>query len=476
MATQKGATKPMTLIDKHIIRSTTGPFLFGFSVATFVMLIDVLRHFVDLFVTKGVPFHTATEVLVLSLGHTFALTIPMAVLVGILMGIGQLAADGEITAMKASGLGLVSVLRPLLGASLVVTLSMIAYNHFVFPDSNHRLANLVYDINHKRPMMEIREQMFTEITDHTTIYVKEKDEKAGIIRDVMIIEKDAPGDPAPTVTTATWGTIISHNNSDALMIELHDGEIHELPEHDNLSRYEITQFGQHNLFIKDVKKDMEDNKRTARGDREMDLRALLAASEKQNLRRDKATSKATTLSAKLLERQWRLLDSSNRNSLLKGSKASSTKRKTHKALIKATRQESELTSRSIAHQQRLESSYKTASNRFMVEFHKKFAIPVACLVFVLLGLPMAISTARSGKGVSLSLAIGLFLVYYLFLVGGEKMADRGMMHPALAMWLANIVLTLVAIPALRITLKETPLIQRRQSSPPEINKESTLVS
>ncbi|MBT4291817.1 LptF/LptG family permease, partial [bacterium] len=115
-------------------------------------------------------------------------------------------------------------------------------------------------------------------------------------------------------------------------------------------------------------------------------------------------------------------------------------------------------------------------NRFMVEFHKKFAIPVACLVFVLLGLPMAISTARSGKGVSLSLAIGLFLVYYLFLVGGEKMADRGMMHPALAMWLANIVLTLVAIPALMITLKETPLFHRKQSSSPEISKESTSIS
>jgi lipopolysaccharide export system permease protein len=424
------------------------------------MLIDVLRHFVDLFVSKGVPFHVATEVLLLSLGHTFALTIPMAVLVGILMGIGQLAADGELTALKSSGLSMVTVLRPLLGAAFVITLTMIAYNHYVFPDSNHRLANRIHDINHKRPMMEIQERMFTEITKQITIYVKEKEAKAGIIKDVMIIEKEAPSDPTPTITTAKWGTIISHDKSDALMIELHDGEIHELPESDDFSRYEITQFIQHNLYIKDVKKDMADNKRTTRGDREMNLTTLLSRANRENMQKTKASEKALDLSIKLYERQWQLLDADNRGKMIKLPTNKSRKRLAHKSLIKSTRQESDIVARSIAQQNNISIKHNTSSSRFMVEFHKKFAIPVACMVFVLIGLPMAVSTARSGKGVSLSLAIGLFLFYYLFLVGGEKMADRGMMQPALSMWLANIVLIIIAIPALLKTTRETPLFHR----------------
>ncbi len=64
-----------------------------------------------------------------------------------------------------------------------------------------------------------------------------------------------------------------------------------------------------------------------------------------------------------------------------------------------------------------------------MEFHKKLAIPVACMVFVVLGLPMAVTASRSGKGISLGLALGLYLIYYLFLVGGEKAADRGRSTP-----------------------------------------------
>jgi lipopolysaccharide export system permease protein len=94
----------------------------------------------------------------------------------------------------------------------------------------------------------------------------------------------------------------------------------------------------------------------------------------------------------------------------------------------------------------------------MVEFHKKFAIPFACMVFVLLGLPMAVTASRSGKGVSMGVALGVYLVYYLFLVGGEKMADRGRLDPALAMWMANIVLSIFGTFAFVRTVREGSLL------------------
>ena len=449
----------MNVLNRHLLRTTVGPFLFGFCVVTFVLMIDILYRYVELFVSRGVSFLVATEVLILSLGHMFALSIPMAVLIGILMGIGQLAADHEITAMKASGIGLYSILRPLLVGGLVLAAAMAAYNHYVLPDWNHKLANLLYDIRHVRPMMEIREQLFTELNDRITIHVKNKDERTNRIEQVVILEKDGPGDISPTMTTATWGTIVPLHDSNAMRIELHDGEIHDLPDDHDLSRYSITRFTTHNLHIKDVERDLQESNRTSRGDREMNLTALLAAARKEADERQKTVARSRELAGSLAQRQWDLLDSEKREAQLSaGRRAGPIEITQRRNMFKSTRQEARRAARSAGFQENILRSQRARENSYMVEFHKKFAIPVACVVFVLLGLPMAVTTARSGKGVSLSLALGMYLVYYLFLIGGEKLADRGRLDPALAMWMANIVLTSIGIPVLIRTVRESSLL------------------
>ncbi len=201
-------TGAMFLIYRHLIKTAAGPFFFGLFVITFLLMIQILYKFVDLFVSKGVPLWIATKVLFLSLGHTFALSVPMAVLISILMSVGQLAADHEITALKANGISLWAVLRPLLLMAAVVGIGLAAYNHYVFPESNHTLANLIYDINRQKPMLEIQEGQFTEMGEKMTIFVKHKDDLTGHIEDVSIFEKEKPDDLSPRLTTATWGTII----------------------------------------------------------------------------------------------------------------------------------------------------------------------------------------------------------------------------------------------------------------------------
>ena len=131
----------MLLIYRHLLASVTGPFFFGLFVITFLLMIDILFKYVDLFVSKGVPFFMATKFLLLSLGHMFALSIPMAVLIGILMSISQLATDQEITALKANGISLWKILAPLLVWASLVGACLTAYNHFIFPESNHTNNN-----------------------------------------------------------------------------------------------------------------------------------------------------------------------------------------------------------------------------------------------------------------------------------------------------------------------------------------------
>src|SRR5678815_518795 len=109
----------MKLVDRHVLRSHLGPFLFGFLVTTGVLFTEVFKNFLDEFLAKGVSPFTIAEVLVLSLGHTLALSIPMAVLVATLMAFGQMAADNEITALKAAGVHLYRIVLPVLILSLI---------------------------------------------------------------------------------------------------------------------------------------------------------------------------------------------------------------------------------------------------------------------------------------------------------------------------------------------------------------------
>jgi len=449
----------MYLINKHLLKSALGPFGFGLFVITFVLMIDILYRYIDLFVSKGISFLMATEVLALSLGHTFALSVPMAVLIGVLMSVGQLAADHEITALKANGIGLYSLLRPLLAGAAVICLCLTAYNHFVFPESNHRLANLIFDINRKRPMMEIREQMFTEMNDQFTIFVREKDDKTGRIRDVTIFQREDPGDLSPRLTTAEWGLIVPHHANDALMIELHDGEIHDMPDQDDPAKYQITRFGQHHLYLKNVEKDFQESGRTSRSDREMNLTDLLAAARVENQRQREVYTHVRNLNNRLLDRQWKLLDPAERLPLTgrAGGFRGERREAFRRARLLATTQKVNEAANQAQYQEKVLQSYQAKENRYLVEFHKKFAIPVACLVFTLLGIPLAVTTARSGKGVSITLAMLFYLIYYLFLVGGEKLADRGRLDPFLAMWSANFVLTGLGIPLFVRTVRESTL-------------------
>lgn len=446
----------MRLLDRHLLHATAGPFAFGFFVITFVLIIDNLYRYVDLFVTHGVSFVVATEVLVLSLGYTFALSVPMAVLIGVLMGVGQLAADHEITAMKAGGVGLYSVLRPLLLGGFVVAAGLTAYNHYVFPESNHMLANLLYDIKHKRPMMEIRKQMFTELNDRTTIYVKDKNEKTNEIRDVIILERDGPGDVSPTMTTAERGILVPLHESHSLRIELFDGEIHDLPDAKDLSQYTVTRFRQHNIVLHDVERDLSKSERTSRGDREMNLTALLAAAADAHQELVQTRISQRKLAEGPTAREWELLDPARRGDLVSRQAGRPPANRAQRAeMLRGTIQDLNRAERTTEFQRNVLLSKKARENAYLVEFHKKLAIPVACLVFVLIGLPLAATTASSGRSITLTLALALYLVYFLFLVGGEKMADRGRLDPVVAMWLANVVLTAVGVPFLVMAARET---------------------
>lgn len=434
------------------MQSTVGPFFFGLFTTTFLLMIDVLYRYVDMFVSKGVPFTVATKVLILSLGFTLALSVPMSVLIAVLMGIGQLAGDNEITAMKTGGLSLWSVVRPMVLIGVLIGGALTAFNHWVYPESNHTLVNLLYDIRRSSPMMDIRERMFTNLNEHTTIFVESKNDADGRITGVSIIEKDRDGSLGPRITTAEWGLILPDPATNALILELHDGEIHDMPDPEQPTKYQITRFERQQLRLDDMKRDLGSSDRSTRGDREMNLSDLRDAARVQTDKQAESYQHVANLNAEVVRWQYNLLDPTARQAVLGNRKANPSERRTR---FIATRRKLKHAATQSKAQSTILESHQRRANKYMVEFHKKLAIPFACVVFTLLGVPMAVTTSRSGKSVSISLAIGVYLIYYLCLLGGEKLSDRGFMDPALAMWSGNILLLGMGIPLFIRSLRES---------------------
>ncbi len=422
----------MKRIDRYILESHLGPFAFGFFVTTGVLFTEVLKNYLDDFLAKGIAPLTIAEVLLLSLGHTLALSVPMAVLVATLMAFGQMAQDHELTALKAAGISLHRVMAPVLAAAALLCGAMIVFNNYVLPESNHRLAGLITDIGRQRPTVNIEPGIYVEDFPNYKLYIGDKKENSDEIRDVRV-HRERQGS-TPDILVAPRGRLYFVDHGASLMIELFDGEWHQQPDEAGFN-YRVTRFDSQTVVINDVAERLERTNRTYRSDREMNITMIQAAiaSKQRNivsLRQRVDDQSRQHFAAKLA-----LLDSAGWHGAtpapqrLPGGRLSSGNEARLRDMARMERSSIE--------------GYERQIRSLQVEAHKKFAIPAACIVFVLLGAPLALLSGRSGMTMAIAFSITCFLVYYLFLTGGEKLADRRLLSPFLAMWAANIIFSLL---------------------------------
>jgi lipopolysaccharide export system permease protein len=365
-------------------------------------------------------------VLMLSLGHTLALSVPMAVLVATLLAFGQMAQDHELTAFKASGISLYRVMVPVCIAASLLGCVMVLFNNYVLPESNHRLAGLISDIGRKRPTVNIEPGVFVDQFPGYKILIGDKKEHSDEIEDVKVyVEREAA---SPDLLVAPRGRLYFSPDGNTLFVELHDGEMHSLPEQAGSDAvYRVTRFHEQTVVIRDVADRLERTDRTYRSDREMSIRMMRSSIADKRMRIRKLRERVDEQCRQAVQAKLALLDPTqkalpNDGSLRRGHLTSGT----------------EVRLRDTAH---IESGaidgYERQIRSLQVEIHKKYAIPTACLIFVLLGAPLAVRSGRSGMTMAIAFSISCFLVYYLFLTGGEKLADRELLSPFWAMWGAN---------------------------------------
>ena len=430
----------MRILSKYIVKEHISPFIMALFVVLFVLLANFLLKSIDKFLGKGLDMFLLGEFIFLNLAWILALAVPMAVLVATLMAFGRLSSDNEITAMRSSGTDFLQLLLPAIGFGTVITLLMMVFNNFALPEMNHKARLLSSDLSRKRPDLEFEAGYFIDTLPENNILLGGR--KDDLFTDIIIFNKAS--DISQRTVTAREGTI--ETLEDGVLLNLTDGVIHELSSRDD--EYRQIFFDHYQVIIPVDNLSLNRRDSSIRGDREMNytmmqdkITSFHEKVENVRARVENRLSKEALIhiptystleeiNLHLNRFQISVIDSLNI--------AAPKKVDTFKRRMKNLK-------RGIQSDFSLINSYLRSINKYTVELHKKFSIPLASLVFILIGAPLGIMARKGGFAVSMAFSLGFFIIYWAFLIAGEEFADRGLLSPALSMWLPNLILGALGI-------------------------------
>jgi lipopolysaccharide export system permease protein len=415
----------MFILWRYILRAHIIPFFFAVAVLMFIFLLQFIMKFMDQLAGKGLGPMVIAELVALNLAWMLVLAVPMGVLVAVLMGFGGLASNNEITALCASGVSLYRMIAPALVGGVVVCALLIQFNNEVLPDANHKAKILTTDIYRKKPTLSLMPGLFSQDIQGYSILVRKTFEHSNDLEGVTIFDYTKTNVHA--TVTAQRGTISFSPGYHKLIMDLSDGEIHEISMTD-FGQYRRIRFEKHRIAMNAEGFDFERSQESAfsRGDRELsadDMRARVDSLER--LQQESQNRIANLLSDDI-------------NTIFSAKKQrANPSLQTGDSLTAAQMRVSMLKSVVASEGSRM-TYFDRQIREYSVEIHKKYAIPVACIIFVLVGAPLGIMARRGTFGVAASLSLGFFLLYWACLIGGEKLADRGYIDPWVGMWAANI--------------------------------------
>ncbi len=424
------------MLWRHILRAHAGPFFFSLFTLMFLFLLQFVMKFVDQLVGKGLSAWVIIELIALNLAWMLVLAVPMSVLVATLMAFGDMSSKNEITAMKATGMSLYIMLAPVFLAGLLVGGALVYFNNQVLPDANHQLKMLTVDIRRKKPTLTLVNGVFSQDIQGYSILVRKTIPNTNDLEGVTLYDYT---NPTTNVTiTAERGTISFSPDFRKLIMDLYDGEIHEV-DLQNPKVYRRIRFEKHRIAMDVEGFDFSRSSESAfsRGDRELSAQAMIVIAD--SLEADKAA----------LEREFRTAMINTVNLRLRGLLDSLPARSFRPDLVPqiplfplpASQQTEGMVATYLFRLENIERQIDS----YYVEIHKKYSIPTACIVFVLVGVPLGIMARRGGFGIAATLSLGFFVLYWACLIGGEKLADRDIVQPAVGMWIANVLIGIFGI-------------------------------
>jgi lipopolysaccharide export system permease protein len=218
----------MRLISRYLLKELVAPFFMALGLISFLLLMNKLLTLVDLVLKHGVPLLSVAKLIAYVLPATFAITVPMSLLVAVLIALGRLAGDLELVALRAGGVSLARLLGPLVLMGLVLSLGMLAFNETVLPRANLSYKVLFYDIVSKRSNVALQERTYVKDFEGLIIYVGSKDDSGKLLRDVTILKPGAAFTEPLQWIKARTGRLVSETEGFKVYLDLFDGSVHAL--------------------------------------------------------------------------------------------------------------------------------------------------------------------------------------------------------------------------------------------------------
>ena len=348
----------MRILTRYILGEILSHTLIGCALFTFILFMGTLNHILEMVVRNSSTLVNVFQIFLFTLPNTFRVTIPMAVLVGVLLGLSRLASDSEIIAMRASGLGIGYFVRVASVVAVGGTLLGLANSLYIAPRANQAILEMEKALETSQASYEIQRGVFYEDFRNFVLYVQDVRAGAGASNWRQVFMADVTDPTTPLITTAASATVVNDSPQELLM-RLRDGSRHETvagqPQQYNIQTFATT-----------------------------DLPLAVNQQSDIHLGRMDTAIYALPLDA-LLQR-----------------------------------------------------AHGPDSKRFLIELNNRFAYPAACLVLMLVGVPLGVASRRGGKSSGFVFTILLVFVYYFLSSTGIALGRQNRLSPFFAVWSANL--------------------------------------
>jgi lipopolysaccharide export system permease protein len=387
----------------------------------------------DNLIGKGLSADIIIKLIVYNLAWMLVLAIPMGALGMVLMAYGSLTQDNEFTILKSSGVSLIRLMVPAFIVGTLLCVFLIWFNNAVLPETNYKAKTLMYDISRTKPTLKLEANVFSNQIPNYSIMARRVSKTTNEIYDVLIYDYTNPFNI--NIITAKKANIYFTPDNKKMLFDMEDGVIHQEVSGTNQS-YRRIYFRKHKIALDASQFTFEQSgPGLPRGDRE------LSAGDMQ-----KIVDSLSVLKTEVINEFRTNIKSFNQNifgdfETTSNPAAASPSRNPNYFALNSAR--SFLTN-VMNFDSRIEY-FESEIYKYEVEIHKKYAIPFACIVFVLVGAPLGVLTRKGSFGVAASISLFFFLVYWICLIGGEKLADRRLLNPFLGMWMANFIIGALGI-------------------------------
>lgn len=447
-----------------MLQSFLPVFFMTFFICLFIVLMQFLWKYVDEMVGKGLEISVLLELFFYAAVTMVPLALPLSILLASLMTFGNLGERFELLAIKAAGVSLLHVMRPLIFLVSVIAVLAFFFQNDVLPQAQVKMWTLIYSVRQKSPELDIPEGVFYDEISGYNLYVKKKDRDTGLMYDMMIYDMSKGFDNA-TIVLADSGKLQTTADKKHLVLTLYDGESFENLQTNRTNTYNNIPYRRETFSFKELLINFDANfnrlddglmqgqyvgKNYTELRTSIDSMNVVVDSLGANYALRLRTSGYFGMNKKEQDRRSRMssqqqeqedaamqqaAQSVNLDSLFQGENNQRRQLYVARALERAQTYKNDYNFNSMT-----VADKRFTIRRHEIELMKKFTLSLACIIFFFIGAPLGAIIRKGGLGVPIVVSVILFIIYYIIDNTGYKMARDGVWPVWQGIWLSSAVL------------------------------------